>query len=144
MCIRDSVLLVSSDDARSIAGHDPIYNEHDWYEYYLALPEIAVRRDILTDENTKEFIRLKQNYYKLIKDNDTLANLSIGLDAILQKFGNNTISSNISALFDISPSAVPIDFQYRYDVLKDLVDTYTEIKNLLLHLNVHCLSLIHI
>ncbi|GGG23412.1 hypothetical protein GCM10011344_25200 [Dokdonia pacifica] len=132
------VLLVSTDDAKSIAGQDPIYNEHDWYEYYLALPEIAVRRDILTDENTKEFIRLKQNYYKLIKDNDTLADLSIGLDAILQKFGNNTISSDISALFDISPSAVPIDFQYRYDVLKDLVDTYTEIKNLLLHLNVHC------
>lgn len=132
------VLLVSSDDAKTITGYDPIYNEHDWHEYYLALPEIAVRRDILTEDNTKDFIGLKQNYYKLIKDYETLADLSLGLDVILQKFGREAISSNISSLFDISPSAVPIDFQYHYDVLKDLVDTYTEIKRLLLHLNVHC------
>ncbi|MFC4635118.1 hypothetical protein ACFO3O_14455 [Dokdonia ponticola] len=132
------VLLVSSDDAKTITGYDPIYNEHDWHEYYLALPEIAVRRDILTEENTKDYIRLKQNYYNLIKDNETLADLSLGLDVIFQKFGRVAISSNITSLFDISPSAVPDDFQYHYDVLKDLVDTYTEIKGLLLHLNVHC------
>ncbi len=132
------VLLVSSDDAKTITGYDPIYNEHDWHEYYLALPEIAVRRDILTEENTKDYIRLKQNYYNLIKDNETLADLSLGLDVILQKFGRVAISSNISSLFDISPSAIPIDFQYHYDVLKDLADTYTEIKGLLLHINVHC------
>ena len=132
------VLLVSSDDAKTITGYDPVYNKHDWYEYYLALPEIGVRRDILTYNNTKDYITLKQNYYKLIKDNDTLADLGLGLDAILQKFGKSSISSSISSLFYISPSAVPTDFQYRYDVLKDLVDTYTEIKKLLLHLNVHC------
>jgi hypothetical protein len=132
------VLLVSSDDAKSITGYDPIYNEHDWYEYYLALPEIAVRRDILTYKNTQDYIGLKQNYYKLIKDHEALADVGLGLDVILQKFGKGAISSSISSLFDISPSAVPFDFQYRYDILKDLVDTYTEIKGLLLHLNVHC------
>ncbi|MFT5645374.1 MAG: hypothetical protein ACI976_000044, partial [Aureispira sp.] len=94
--------------------------------------------DILTCDNTKDYIVLKQNYYKLIKDNETLADVGLGLDVILQKFGKDAISSSISSLFDISPSAVPPDFQYRYDVLKDLVDTYTEIKGLLLHLNVHC------
>ena len=132
------VLLVSSDDAKSITGYDPIYNEHDWYEYYLALPEIAVRRDILTYNNTQDYIGLKQNYYKLIKDYEALADVGLGLDVILQKFGKGAISPAIASLFDISPSAVPTDFQYRYDVLKDLVDTYTEIKGLLLHLNVHC------
>jgi hypothetical protein len=30
------------------------------------------------------------------------------------------------------------DFQYRYDLLKDLIDTYNEIKGLILHLNVEC------
>ncbi|RTZ49428.1 hypothetical protein EJ377_01885 [Chryseobacterium arthrosphaerae] len=27
------------------------------------------------------------------------------------------------------------DYQYRYDLLKDLIDTYNEIKGLILHLN---------
>lgn len=132
------VLLVSSDDAKTITGYDPIYNEHDWNEYYLALPDIAVKRDILTCENTKEFIGLKQNYYNLIKDNETLVDLGLGLDVILEKFNQPSISSQLSTLFDLSAAVVSIDFQYRYDVLKDLVNTYTEIKELLLHINVHC------
>ncbi|MEP0263092.1 hypothetical protein [Dokdonia sp.] len=132
------VLLVSSDDARTITGYDAIYNEHDWNEYYLALPEIVVKRDILTCANTKEYTVLKENYYNLIKDNETLADLGLGLDAILEKFNKPSISSSISTLFDISPYAVSPDIQYRYDLLKDLVSTYTEIKELLLHINVHC------
>lgn len=132
------VLLVSSDNARTITGYDAIYNEHDWNEYYLALPEIAVKRDILTCTNTKEYTILKESYYNLIKDNETLADLGLGLDVILEKFNKPAISSSISTLFDISPYAVFSDIQYRYDLLKDLVNTYTEIKELLLHINVHC------
>lgn len=132
------VLLVSSDDAKTITGYDPIYNEHDWNEYYLALPDIAVKRDILTCENTKDFIGLKQNYYNLIKDNETLVDLGLGLDVILEKFNQPSISSQLSTLFDLSAAVVSIDFQYRYDVLKDLVNTYKEIKELLLHINAHC------
>ncbi|WP_435523289.1 hypothetical protein [Chryseobacterium indoltheticum] len=30
------------------------------------------------------------------------------------------------------------DYQYRYDLQKDLIDTYNEIKGLILHLNADC------
>ena len=132
------VLLVSSDDATRIAGLDPIYNKHNWNEFYLNLPEACVRRDILTPKNTVDFLSLKQNYYNLVLENETLENVSDGLDAILNRFSKDSIKSSIAAIYDISPTAVPLDFQYRYDLLKDLVDNYNEIKELLLHLNVHC------
>lgn len=130
------VLLVSSDNALTIASQDSIITEHN-LEDYLDLPEIAVLRDILNAGNTKDYQSLKQKYFNLIS-NETVANLGKSLDTILNKFNKAPVSGDISSLFQMSRSAIPIDFQYRYDVLKDLVDTYTEIKNLLFHLNMLC------
>jgi len=130
------ILLVSSDDAESIANQDSILTKQN-IEDYLKLPEIAVLRDIINAENTKDYQSLKQRYFNVIS-NETITDLGKNLDIILNKLNLNTISGSISSLFGMSPSAIPKDFQYRYDVLKDLVDTYAEIKNLLFHLNVLC------
>ncbi|MDO7174058.1 hypothetical protein [Mariniflexile sp. AS56] len=130
------VLLISSDDAVSIASQDSILTEHS-VEEYLKLPEIAVLRDIMNASNTKDYQSLKQRYFNVI-NNETVKILGENLDIILKKFNKDTISGKILSLLGMSSSAIPIDFQYRYDVLKDLVDTYSEIKNLLLHLNVLC------
>ena len=132
------VLLVSTENAKYITGFDAIYNEHDWYQSYLALPEISAKRVILNSSNTKTLSLLKQNYYNAIKSDLTLTDLKLGYDVIMAKFDRPLISSGITSLFNFSISAVPLDFQYRYDVLKDLIDTYNDIKELLLHINVHC------
>ena len=132
------VLLVSIEDAEYIAGRDSIYNKHNWYELYEALPEVCAKRVVLTCKNTKTFTRLKQNYYNAIKNTDTLTNLGIGLNAIFTKFNKDKVASAINDLFDFSSNGVPTDYQYRYDILKDLIDTYNEIKALLLHINVEC------
>jgi len=132
------VLLISTADAKTLTTYDDIFKAHDWYEIYDNLPNVAVRRDILSCINTDTYRNLKQNYYKLIKESETLTDLKLGLDTILTRFEIPTISSAITDVFDFVATKIPEDFQYRYDLLKDLVDTYTEIKELLLHINVHC------
>lgn len=132
------VLLVSSDDANSIASTDAIYNKHNWQEVYSNLREVAVERDILNEGNTNSTNNLKDKYYDLIKENDTLDHLTTSLDLIFEKFNQPSISSALNSLFNFTSVTIPFDFQYRYDLLKDLVATYTEIKELLLHINVHC------
>ena len=132
------VLLVSVSDAIALSVHDSIYNKHDWFDLYNNLPEVAVKRDIINSEHTETYNILKDHYHDLIKESETLTDLRQGLDAILTRFGRDTISTNISALFAFTSASITRDFQYRYDVLKDLVDTYNEIKELLLHINVQC------
>ena len=132
------VLLVSLEHAKYIASLDAIYQKHDWFPTYDRLPEVAAKRVILTPENTKTFKKLRQNYYKAIRQNHTLTALKMGLSSINSKFQRPDISNEITSLFDFSENAMPLDFQYRYDLFKDLIDTYNEIKDLLLHINVEC------
>jgi hypothetical protein len=132
------VLLVSARNARFITDQDIIYNKHNWYETVEALPEVKAKRVVLNNTNTATFETLKENYFNAIKNNSTLTNLKRGLEAILSKFNKQPISTRIDGLFNFSSNGTPTDYQYRYDILKDLIDTYNEIKTLLLHINVAC------
>ncbi|MFY0630371.1 MAG: hypothetical protein JXR05_08315 [Flavobacteriaceae bacterium] len=132
------VLLVSIDDAKYIASQDPIYNKHNWFETYSTLPEVQAKRVVLTSKNTKTYKVLKENYYNAIKTDNTLRKLKEGLDTIFRKFNQTSVTSEMTRIFHFNSNVGPVDFQYRYDVLKDIIDTYNEIKELLLHLNVHC------
>ncbi|MFD2567831.1 hypothetical protein [Pseudotenacibaculum haliotis] len=132
------VLLTSVKNAKYILSKDSIYKKHDWYETYITLPEVSAKRVVLNCDNTKTYKQLKSNYYNAIKSNNTVTKLGEGLDAILAKFNQTSVSSYINRLFNFNENAIPVDFQYRYDVLKDLIDTYNEIKSTLLNLNVHC------
>jgi len=150
------VLLVSVEDAASIAARDVLYSKHDWNSLYKSLPELKARRDILSPKNTTDYQKLKNTYYKLIhtatakrmprlqgfepktREFNFMNELKSGLNAIFSKFGRGAVSSKISKVFDLSLSSIPPDFQYLYDVLKDLVDSYNEVKALLLHINVEC------
>ena len=132
------VLLVSIDDAKYIASQDPIYSKHNWHETYTTLPVVQAKRVVLTCENTKTYKKLKQNYYDAIKSDATVEELKKGLDIIFAKFQQGSVRKRIARVFKVNSNTIPFDFQYRYDLLKDLIDTYNEIKELLLHLNVHC------
>jgi len=132
------VLLVSLENAKYIIGQDAIYNKHNWNDTFIALPEVNAKRVILNNKNTATFTILKQNYFNAIKNNNTIPNLKRGLKTIFSKFNRTSLDTRIDSLFNFSSNGTPTDYQYRYDVLKDLIDTYNEIKTLLLHINIAC------
>jgi len=132
------VLLVSPQNAQYVIGNDSIFKGHYWYNVYENLPEVSAKRVVLNTTNTKTFKKLKKEYFETIKSTNVLQHLGEGLDAILNKFNQSPVSLDIQKIFDFSQANIPTDFQYRYDALKDFIDTYNEIKELLLDLNVDC------
>ncbi|WP_303924280.1 PKD domain-containing protein [Draconibacterium sediminis] len=149
------VLLVSKTDAEFIASNDVVYTNHDRFEQYFNLPEPAVKRVILNQINTSKYEELKRAYYDAIKgstlnNNSTVTQLGQGISLIVKNFGKllqvsisqtalNSALSKLNSYFNFSAYGVPFDIQYRYDLLKDLVDTYNELKDLLLQLKQLCL-----
>ena len=145
---RLKVLLCSEEDARYINNSDPIYTKHSVLPAYLNLPEVAVQRVLLTNSSATSQINLQKSFQSAISANNTLSQLKSGIAILLNDFKgllnlpSNITTGNINLLinnvFGYSASAIPNDVQYRYDLLKDLVDTYNEIKELLLQLDSEC------
>ena len=132
------VLLVSIQDLEAIAAKDTIFLKHNWYKINDELPVVEAKRVVLNENNTQTFTELKAQFDSVVKDTSISVDLIEGFDTIFSKFQKPSIATKIKSLFSFSSLAVPLDFQYRYDVIKDLVDTYNEIKELLLHINVNC------
>ncbi|MEE4000775.1 hypothetical protein V1T75_10535 [Tenacibaculum sp. FZY0031] len=132
------VLLVSIEDLEAIAAKDAIFLKHNWYKINHELPVVEARRVVLTENNTQTFAELKAQFDSVVKDESISVDLIAGFDTIFSKFQKPSIATKLKALFSFSSLAVPLDFQYRYDAIKDMVDTYNEIKELLLHINVNC------
>ncbi|AUC16941.1 hypothetical protein BTO06_18090 [Tenacibaculum sp. SZ-18] len=132
------VLLISYEVLEAIATKDDIFTQHDWFKINDTLPVVEARRVVLNEDNTETFSSLKGLYNTAVKDESIATDLILGYEVILNKFGLPTITNKIKSLFSFSALNIPLDFQYRYDTLKDLIDTYNEIKQLLLHINVNC------
>ncbi len=147
---RFRVLLVSKSDAEYIAGLDSIFSKHDIVDEYFKLPEVAVRRVVLNKTNSSSYDKLKLAYYKaLINDDKLLFNLSSGVSQIVTNFNSIlklnlnkstlfNINTKLNNIFSFSAYTVPFNIQYRYDCVKDIVDTFNEIKCLLLELGEEC------
>lgn len=144
------VLLVSKADVNYIAGLDSIFSKHNVIDNYFKLPEVAVRRVVLNGTNSSGYDNLKRAYYQaLINDDKLLLNLSDGISKIVIDFGSvlklnlpksalSLLKTNLQSIFNFSAYNVPLNIQYRYDCIKDIVDTYNEIKCLLLVLREEC------
>ena len=160
------ILLIDKDDAERISSNelDPIFFKHNQTKNFLGLPEIDVRRMILrnsylTDSNgntyispasnTKNYTRLKQSYASILKSSNAVSDLKKGVSILFKSFSELLsidtlpidqldIQNRIDALFNLNLKNVPIDIQYRYDLLKDLINTYDEIKHLLFDLRTEC------
>ncbi len=136
------VLLVSAEDADHIIENDSILKKYNIFETYENLPEVAVRRVILNSNNATSISALKFDYYKALTDNSLINNIKNGIQDVLTTFGYNTqntsIQNSLTNLFSFTSNNVPDDFQYRYDLMKDIIDTYNELKSLFLKLNVEC------
>lgn len=133
----DSVLsLISSGDAK-----DTVYKAHHTYQVLFdTLPKLEAKRVIL-DKSIVRPSDLKMRFQNAFS---TVTQLSDGFNKIAGVFNINLNFSG-QALIDkltsvLYPAGTPRleDYQYRYDLLKDLIDTYNEIKGLILHLDAEC------
>lgn len=129
-----------SDLMTSGNAKDTLYKIHNSYEeLFDRLPNIEAKRVIL-DPKVETADQLKTKFRNAM---DSVSKLSEGFGAIADTFKIDLNFSGLS-LFNklntlLSASSPRLDdFQYRYDLLKDLIDTYNEIKGLILHLNVEC------
>ncbi len=131
------ILLVSETDAEFIANSDPVFSWHNIAKKYTELPEIKLLRVNLTNANNIN--SLKQSFVNAVSQ-QILTKLKEGLKSIFEIFNKPLVSNKIDELFDFieSSTVVPFDFQYRFDLLADLIATYNEIKQILLQINVEC------
>ncbi|SDI23390.1 hypothetical protein SAMN05421846_105132 [Chryseobacterium taeanense] len=128
--------LISRGDAK-----DTIYKAHDAYEeLFDQLPKIEAKRVIL-DADIVKASELKARFQNAIT---SVADLSKGFGAIAGtfnvsvNFGGQSLVDKLTSLLYSSGGSRLEDYQYRYDLLKDLIDTYNEIRGLILHLNAEC------
>jgi hypothetical protein len=133
------VLLVSKADAEYIANKDNIFSKHNWYETYANLPVVSSPRIVVNPRVTRSYARLKAEYFQSVVGSGVLSGLHKGLNTILAKFEQSEISNPVlERIFAFRRTNVPNDFQYRFDALNDLINTYNQIKELLLDMNVEC------
>ncbi len=140
------MLLLDNDIAQSIAQNDIIYNKHNWYLFLASVAPLKGKRDIITflDSQATDLDEIKSIYLKLIADENLKDKLRLGINKVFEKFGKLEISAQLFAnLWPSDITKVSGDFQYRYDFLKDVIATYTEIRGLLLKINVECCPLIN-
>ncbi len=142
------VLLASKEDVEDVINAmDPIFTRHNIFEALTNLPETAVSRVILdaglgSSNNVKDYAVMATAF----KDKITEAKLPLH-DAYSDLFENfseilsintgtqNTVLNQIDNLDDFSSDE---KIQYRYDLVKDISDSYNEILSLLLKLKTEC------
>lgn len=128
-------LLVSKTVAAQINSHDKMITATNFANLYHKLPDIVSNRIVLQPENFKNYDEVKKKFTKGIFKNNVVNRLREGFEILLNGLQMPlmlaSIKKNLNELYSFNDSNVPPDFQYRYDLLNDLMDTYQEIKLLL-------------
>jgi len=143
------VLLVSKADADYIASLDSIYSKHNVVQSLFDLPEVAVRRVVLNKSNTANYNELKRAYFTALTTDPLINDLSAGISKIAGDFNSllklnttdedlKTALEKLKSLVSFSAYNIPFNVQYRYDCVKDIVDTYNELKCHLTELREEC------
>lgn len=131
------VLIVSKDVATKIMELDSMIGKINYSNLYYNLPDLKSNRIILKKEDFVHLDAIKQTFTKGIFKNEVVKNLQEGYNMLLAGLNmpiiSDAIQKKITELFNFEGDPViPQDFQYLYDLLNDLVDTYNETKALLL------------
>ncbi|GGF39483.1 PKD domain-containing protein [Echinicola rosea] len=135
---RVRVLLTDEEGAERLLSEDNIYQKLNAKKIYSQLGKIKLKRALLTTANTQVLQRLENSYYDAITATE-IEKLADGLNAIADLLGANL---NVDRLkfFKEQPSNKLINpFQYHYDWLRDVIDTYHELVDTLYELNATCL-----
>lgn len=134
------VLIVSKDVAAKIMNYDSMIGKINYVNLYHTLPDIKSNRIVLKKDDFAHLEVLKQTFTKGIFKNNVVKYLQEGYSQLLTGLNMpvvlESILKNIDELFNFEGDPLlPSDFQYRYDLLNDLVDTYNETKALLLSID---------
>ena len=142
------VLVVSQDTADIIIGkngsseRDILYNKYDVFEKYSSLDELGVKKVIPTFNSTATINQIRQLFSAVVNDGSFRTDLITNLTTVLSSFGYSVhlsgIISKINELLTINPNNIPTDIHYRYDLLKDVVATYKELKDLFIQIKSEC------
>ncbi len=130
------VLIVSKVVASQIMSHDSMIDKINYSTLYHKLPDVKSNRIVLKPDEFIHLESIKKTFTKLIFKNNVVINLQDGYTKLLTDLKMpitlDSIQQNIKRLFNFEGDTVlPSDFQYRYDLLNDLVDTYNETKEIL-------------
>ena len=128
-------LLVSKDVATQINSHDKIITATNFANLYYKLPDVISNRIVLQPENFINYNEVKKKFTKGLFKNNVVNKLRDGFEILLNGLQMPlmlaSIKKNLGEIYSFNDANVPPDFQYRYDLLNDLIDTYKEIKLLL-------------
>lgn len=125
-------LLVSRTDVLNIIQYDEIFNYQNILSVYVQLPDVLVPRVLINQLNTQSPAELSNSYTEVITSTNIVASLKTGFELMLEKLGLGTLATEIKNQLDINFNSLnaPTYFQYWYDLLKDVTDTYNEMKDL--------------
>ncbi|WP_298511794.1 hypothetical protein [uncultured Kordia sp.] len=138
-------LLVHKSNKSALVAEDTIYNSHDVLSYYDTLPELCMPRLLLTKDNTTSGISIHDQFTTSFSLKTDLYN---GITTIIDRFSHRinfakfgvTIPQITAYFDDIFVVQDEPYIQYKYDLLKDLIDTYREIRDLILFTRFECVA----
>ncbi|HLW29691.1 MAG TPA: PKD domain-containing protein [Brumimicrobium sp.] len=142
------VLLVDQENADYIMSFDTIFDTHDILSTYFNLDDVVAPRVLVNESNTASFEDLNDSYNSAIRKDGIVDNVKSGIEEMLLKLDMEPKAVEIIELMDslFSVSNLPqntLYFQYRYDLYKDVIDTYLEMKELFLEGDCLCSPDIH-
>lgn len=136
------VLLVSKATADLIISKDALYQKFDYFETYKSLPELGIKKVVPTYSNTSTATKIKQLFNTVVTDTTFKDSLKNSITKILTSLNYSNqatiIETGIDDLFKIVDPSIPSDIHYKYDALKDIVDTYKELKDIYIQLRAEC------
>ena len=138
-------LLTHKNNYDKLIAGDTIYRSHDVLAYYDSLPELCMPRLLLNKANVTSGLLIHDQFKSsfFLKDE-----LKTAITTIIQRFDHrinflrygvniNEINNYIDTIFTVGQEKY---IQYKYDLLKDLIDTYREIRELILHTKFECVA----
>lgn len=142
-------LITHKDNYGDFIAKDTIYKNHDVLTYYDDLPDLCVTRLILKHENTQSAIDIHNQFQDGWLFNDLAKELKNAIVTILNKLEHRIDLKSLGIyeeeikklfvdIFEATESDFDFEIQYKYDLLKDLLDTYQHIRDLLLDINFEC------
>ncbi|MDW8850068.1 hypothetical protein SD960_08200 [Flavobacterium sp. MMLR14_040] len=128
-------LLVSKTVAAQINSNDKFISSVNFSNLYYKLPDVISNRIVLQPEKFINYNEVKKEFTYGIFKNNVVNKLRDGFEILLNGLQMPvmlaSVKKNLGELYSFDKKSVPPDFQYRYDLLNDLIDTYNEIKLLL-------------
>jgi len=128
------MLLTNKKGIQHIIDKDTVYKKEDTQKLYTSLSDIKLKRVVLEDKDVASNI-LKKKYTDIVQDVELYQKIEKEFGKIATHFGvPNEFDKNT-----VLNKKTSYGFQYEYDLIKDLIATYTEIKELLPLLSVSCM-----